>query len=48
MSMFSTECICRKCKAEETQRPDYQDAVKADHAEIRRGNYNFLGIGYKR
>ena len=30
MSMFNTEMICKPCKDTETQRPDYQDAVKAD------------------
>ena len=46
MSMYSTECICMKCKDEERKRPDYRRAVEADHEHIRNGDYNFKGIGY--
>lgn len=46
MSMFNEDCICMDCKKEETQLRDYAKAVKADHAEIRKGNYNFKGIGF--
>jgi len=45
-SMFNEDCLCMKCKDEERKHPKYRDAVDADHAEIRRGNYNFKGIGY--
>lgn len=45
MSMFNEDCICMKCKDEETKRADYKKAVAADHAEIKKGNYNFKGIG---
>ena len=45
MSMYNTDCICMKCKAEERKRPDYNKAVEADHEQIRQGNYNFSGIG---
>lgn len=45
MSMYNEEIICMGCKDKERQRPDYNDAVEADNAEIRRGNYNFKGIG---
>ena len=47
MSMFNTQIICIKCKGAERQRPDYNDAVAADVAEIKKGNYNFEGIGLK-
>ena len=47
MSMFNEDCICMECARKERERPDYKDAVEADHAEIKRGNYNFKGIGYK-
>ena len=33
------------CKDKETQREDYRKAVEADCEQIRRGNYNFEGIG---
>lgn len=46
MSMFNNDCICLKCKDEERQRKDYKTAVQADHEAIKRGNYNFPGIGY--
>ncbi|MDD2494642.1 MAG: gamma-glutamylcyclotransferase [Tissierellia bacterium] len=44
MSMFNTDCICMDCKDKETQRSDYEDAVRADHEEIKKGNYNYKGI----
>jgi hypothetical protein len=47
MSMYNEDCICLECKEKETQRNDYRQALEADHAEIRKGNYNFKGIGYK-
>ena len=46
MSMFNEDCICMECKKKEIQRADYNKAVEADHEEIRKGNYNFKGIGY--
>ena len=46
MSMFNTEVICMKCKEAEKLRPDYNKAVEADVAEIKKGNYNFEGIGF--
>lgn len=47
MSMFNEQTICMACCKKERQRTDYKDAVEADHAEIRKGNYNFKGIGLK-
>jgi hypothetical protein len=35
-----------ECKEKETHRPDYEKARKADIEEIRKGNYNFKGIGF--
>lgn len=46
MSMFNEDCICMECAKKERQRADYNKAVEADHAEIRKGNFNFKGIGY--
>lgn len=46
MSMFNEDCICMECKEKERQRADYGKAVEADHTEIKKGNYNFKGIGY--
>ena len=45
MSRFTKECICRKCAAEERNRPDYDKAVQADLAEVKKGNREFDGIG---
>ena len=46
MSMFNTDCICMSCKDKERRSDDYRKAQDADIAEIRKGNYNFQGIGY--
>ena len=45
MSMFNTETICLPCARIEEVHPKYKEALKADLAEIRKGNYNFRGIG---
>ena len=45
MSMYSTDCICLERKRKETKRADCHKAVEADHAEIRKGNFNSKGIG---
>lgn len=47
MSMFNEDVICMECKEKETKHPDYEKARDADMAEIRKGNYNFKGIGMK-
>lgn len=44
MSMFNEQCICMNCKEKEKQDPEYSKAVQTDHAEIKKGNYNFKGI----
>ncbi|MEK3988444.1 gamma-glutamylcyclotransferase [Robertmurraya sp. FSL R5-0851] len=44
MSMYNTNCICMSCKDKESKRTDYGEAVKADHEEIKKGNYNYKGI----
>ena len=46
MSRFNTDCICMKCAEEERQHPDYQKAVDAELAAVRRGDMNFPGIGW--
>lgn len=46
MSMYNEDCLCMDCIESEKKRPDYKAAAEADHAEIRKGNYNFQGIGY--
>ena len=44
MSMLNTDCICLACKEKEKTRSDYEEAVKVDHEEIKKGNYNYKGI----
>ena len=44
MSMFNTECICMACSEKEKKDKDYDIAVKTDHEEIKKGNYNYKGI----
>ena len=44
MSMFNEQCICMKCADTERIDPDYKKAVEADHAEIKKGNYNYKGL----
>ena len=44
MSMFNEQAICMLCKEKERKRPDYAQAVEADHEQIRKGNYNYKGI----
>lgn len=46
MSMYNTDCICMKCKKEERNRSDYQNALEADRNAIKNGNYNYKGIGF--
>jgi hypothetical protein len=46
--MYNHDVLCMDCKVKETQREDYRQAVEADYAEIKRGNYNFPGIGLKK
>jgi len=48
MSMFNEDILCQKCKDDERSRGDYAAASDADNMEIRKGNYNFKGIGYKK
>ena len=45
-SMYNDNVICLECQEKEAQRSDYQDAVQADRDAIKRGDYNFPGIGY--
>ena len=47
MSRFDTSCLCLRCAEAERKHPDYRKAVEAELAEIRKGNYNFMGIGYQ-
>lgn len=45
MSMFNTDVICMDCKKKETKDPRYEEARRVEAEQVRRGNYNFKGIG---
>lgn len=45
MSMYNEDCICLECKEKEQKRSDYKQAQDAELAEVKKGNYNFKGIG---
>lgn len=45
MSRFNTDRICLDCQKKEKAHKDYQKAVEAEAEQVRRGNYNFIGIG---
>ena len=46
MSMFNTDCICMECKDKERSHPLYEKAQGKEMEEVKRGNYNYKGIGY--
>ena len=46
MSMFNEDVICMSCKEAETKKKEYKAAQEAEIAQVRRGNYNYSGIGY--
>lgn len=45
MSMFNEDCICMVCKDKERKDPRYEKARDREAEEVRKGNYNFKGIG---
>lgn len=45
MSMFNEDCICMECAKAERKEEGFEKAQKADQEEIKKGNYNFKGIG---
>lgn len=45
MSMFNTQMICMDCKNKETKHHRYKEACDKELAEVKKGNYNFEGIG---
>ena len=46
MSMYNDDVLCPECQEKETQRSDYLEALQADRDAIKRGDFNFPGIGY--
>lgn len=45
MSMFNDDCICMGCKDEETKDTRYKEARDAEARAVKKGDYNFEGIG---
>jgi hypothetical protein len=44
-SMFNTQMICLECEEEERKHPKYEEARKKENEEVKKGNYNYPGIG---
>ena len=45
MSMFNTQMICPGCRDREQADPMYEQAREQELEAVRRGDYNFGGIG---
>lgn len=45
MSRFNTQMICMDCVQKEEKHPDYAKAKEAELKALKRGDYNFKGIG---
>ena len=45
MSLFNEQMICIACIATEQAHPRFDEAVAAEEAAVRRGDFNFPGIG---
>jgi hypothetical protein len=48
MSMFNTDEVCMECVLVEKNDPRYKAAVEAEASAVRRGDWNFRGIGWGR
>lgn len=44
-SMFNIQTICMACKEKEAEHPEYEVAREAESRAVRRGDYNFRGVG---
>lgn len=44
MSRLNTDMCCPECLAKEKKHPRYQEALEAEMAEVRKGNYNYPGL----
>lgn len=45
-SVFNTDILCNDCIEEEMKHPDYQYAKDKENEEMKKGNYNFRGVGW--
>jgi uncharacterized protein (DUF983 family) len=44
-SIFNTQMICLNCIKKEREHPDFERARETEIQAVRRGDYNFPGIG---
>lgn len=44
-SWFNTEMICMDCSEAEKKHPKYEEAKERELEEVKKGNYNYEGIG---
>jgi len=47
MSWFNTDLICMDCSDKEKSHPKYQEAKDREHAEVKKGNLNYGGVGFE-
>jgi len=45
MSRFNTDILCMDCLSKEKAHPKYPEAAKAELEAVKRGDYNYPGIG---
>jgi hypothetical protein len=45
MSKLNTDVLCMDCKDDEKALPSYQAGAAAETDAVRRGDYNFPGVG---
>jgi hypothetical protein len=46
MSFFNNDTLCEDCSEQEQKHPDFALANAVETAEVKKGNYNFLGVGW--
>lgn len=44
-SFFNTQMCCESCLTKERKHPKYPEAKAIELEEVKKGNYNFKGIG---
>ena len=44
-SWFNEELICPECQEKEKAHPKFKEAKRIENEEVKKGNYNFEGIG---
>jgi recombinational DNA repair protein (RecF pathway) len=48
MSFFNTDILCMECVDKERAHPAFEAAHEAEREAVRRGDYNFPGVGKPR